>query len=127
MFLIISLSLFLNVKIAWADNVSDNMVTMPGGVFTPFFKEPKDKDIQIKSFLIDKFPVTKNDFNNFLIKFPNYKKNKIIALFVDQRYLQDWTLENLAAEDLKTKYVILNINLLILCKFKKNNVRKKYC
>lgn len=81
-----------------ANSSHGKMITIPAGVFTPFFKEAKDGDVAVKSFLIDPYPVTNAEFNNFLMQNKKLQKDKILKLFVDERYLQHWK-SNLLTED----------------------------
>lgn len=84
-----------------APSLSSKGIQIPEGQFVPFFKEASDKAILVKSFLLDSYPVTNAEFNEFLIQNPQFQKNKIISLFADQRYLQDWKTPLLSAKDLE--------------------------
>lgn len=99
MFPVISLSLVIFFNQTWADAVNNNQVLIPPGKFEPFFKEIKDRDINVNSFFVDKFPVSNNEFNEFLILNSKYMKSKIVSLFADQRYLQQWKSDTLGENE----------------------------
>lgn len=101
MHLVISLCLFLFFQQTRADSDSQGQVLVPSGIFVPFFKEAKDRDIQVNSFYIDKYPVTNKAFNEFLSLKTGYTKSKIISLFADQRYLQHWSADSLSEKENK--------------------------
>lgn len=70
---------------------NSNMVLVKGGKFTPPFTiDKKFKSLTIKSFLIDKYPVTKKDYLDFITENENWKKNQIPTIFSDESYLFDW-------------------------------------
>ena len=75
---------------------TESTVLVPSGLFKPFFKEAKDRDITVNFFYIDKYPVSNKDFNEFLLSNPKYEKSKIISLYADQRYLQHWKSDRLS-------------------------------
>lgn len=116
MHLIISLCLFLFFNQTRADSDFHGQVLVPSGNFVPFFKEAKDRDIQINSFYIDKYPVSNKAFNDFLTLKPVYTKSKIISLFADQRYLQHWNADFLADKDIGLNPVT-NVSWFVAKKF----------
>lgn len=61
---------------------------VPKGKFTPLYGiEKNQKDFEISSFSIDVFPVTAREFNAFLSKNPEWKKENISDLLSDSNYL----------------------------------------
>lgn len=66
-------------------------VLIPGGMFTPFYGLNKNqKSISIKSFRIDKYPVTNKEFLNFVQKYPSWQKENIAEPLADGDYLKHW-------------------------------------
>lgn len=88
-----------------ADNKSSdtpNEVLIKDAIYVSFFKEIQEKpEIKIPAFYIDKYPVTNVQFNEFLKNNPRYKKDTVSKLFVDQRYLKNWSSQLLTEEELK--------------------------
>ena len=101
-----------------AGDITSNMVRIPAGTYTPFFLSPpakienvinlakqnrsdlvnKDKTIElkphervvkIKSFLLDRYPVTFREFSEFVARHPMWSKADIIPLFSDDNYLRN--------------------------------------
>jgi len=75
-----------------------SMVLIPSGSYVPFFitkkKDPKksnDQPVSVKSFLIDKYPVTQKEFLAFLKKNPQWQKSEVKNIFVDSHYLENWS------------------------------------
>lgn len=99
--LVISLGLLLLALQTWAKDLSDDQILVPSGKFVPFFMENKEKDLQIKSFSIDKYPVTNLQFNNFLKINLRYTKSKIPSVLIDQRYLEHWSSDLLTEKEIK--------------------------
>lgn len=61
---------------------------IPQGKFAPLYGIEKNQtDFFIKSFSLDLYPVTVDDFTTFLVKYPQWKKENISALFADKNYL----------------------------------------
>lgn len=81
---------------------SQNEVLINEGVYTSFFKEIQEKpEIKVPAFYIDKYPVTNSQFNEFLKNHPQFQKDKVSKLFIDQRYLNHWSSQLLTDQELK--------------------------
>jgi formylglycine-generating enzyme len=77
--------------------LSSEMVKVPAGVYKPFIKvdaESATKPIPVKSFFLDKYPVTKKDYLDFINKNPKWKKENTPQIFADEGYLDDWKLQS---------------------------------
>ncbi|MDI9347588.1 MAG: formylglycine-generating enzyme family protein [Methylacidiphilales bacterium] len=85
---------------------STTMVQIPEGMYKPFFSSPPasvkntskvaisqsttfptTRSVTIKSFWMDKYPVTRKQFMKFTETSPEWKKDKVSKLFSDQQYL----------------------------------------
>src|SRR3989338_10855279 len=67
------------------------MVKIEGGTLYPFYPpSPKEKEIPVKSFNLDKKPVTNSDFLDFVLKNPAWRRDRIKKIFADDRYLSHW-------------------------------------
>ena len=117
---VISLSLMLVFNLSQAGSINESNVLVPQGLFKPFFKEAKDLDITVKSFYLNKYPVSNIEFHEFLSKNPKYLKSKIISLYADQRYLQHWKTDSLSEVEKKEigQNPVTNVSWF---------VAKKYC
>lgn len=66
------------------------MVLVQEGNFVPLYGATSKKPVLVKSFFIDVYPVTNNEFLNFVKKNPQFSKSKIKGLFADESYLAYW-------------------------------------
>ena len=67
------------------------MVLVPAGCYVPLFRSEKEpKDIAVKSFLLDVFPVTNSDFLEFVRANPKWQRSQVKRLFADEEYLKLW-------------------------------------
>lgn len=68
---------------------SDAWVEVKGGEFTPLYGSQKKK-IKQESFWVQKFPVTNEQFLEFVKKNEDWQKAKAKKIFVDETYLKHW-------------------------------------
>ena len=71
--------------------VPKDMVTIGAGSYVPLYGTTDKKPVNIKSFLLDVYPVTNQQYLEFLKKNPNYRKSKIKRLFANTTYLSEWS------------------------------------
>jgi sulfatase modifying factor 1 len=65
-----------------------NVKIIPEGRFAPMYGIEKDqKDFLVKSFKLDVYPVTVEEFNNFLKSNNEWNKEKILSIYADKSYL----------------------------------------
>ncbi len=84
-------SIFFSLA-SYSNSSESNMVLVKGSKFIPPFTLEKNfKEFKIKSFLIDKYPVTKKEYLNFIKNNPKWQKDKIPSVFADDSYLSDWS------------------------------------
>lgn len=89
----------LCLQMAWSQS-KEMQVKVPSGTFTSFFKETADKEVKIPSFLMDIYPVTNAEFDSFVHKHPEFRKDRIARIFSDQKYLQHWGGNSLSSQEL---------------------------
>lgn len=65
-------------------------VKVPEGVYNPLFKEEGESTFKIKSFKMDKTPVTNKEFYQFVKENPKWSKKNISPIFADSQYLSHW-------------------------------------
>ncbi len=66
------------------------MVKIPQGRYTFFFKKKNFKDVAVKAFYLDRYPVTNKEYLAFVKANPEWAKSKVAKLFADSRYLEYW-------------------------------------
>jgi formylglycine-generating enzyme len=74
------------------------MVKIPGGDFVPFIQESPGKGkvrvatgpLLVPSFRLDAFPVTSDQFLDFVREHPEWRRSQVKPLFADHYYLANW-------------------------------------
>jgi formylglycine-generating enzyme required for sulfatase activity len=78
-------------------SIDNKMVQIPGGSYQPFFvtkkknKEQEKKSVVVKTFWMDKFPVTQKEYLKFLRKNSEWRKSQVKKIFSDLHYLENWS------------------------------------
>ncbi len=71
-------------------NLND-MVPIPSGEYIPLFKYGTlSEKIYVKSFMINKYPITNFDFERFILDNPKWNYFNIDIIFADKNYLSHW-------------------------------------
>ena len=65
------------------------MVEIKGSSYTPLYGRDS-LQVTITDFKIDVYPVTNKQYLDFVIQYPKWKKSKVIKLFADKSYLNNW-------------------------------------
>ena len=74
-----------------AGKATHDMVVIAGGVFRPMFRSTADfQEIGIKPFRLDVLPVTNDQFLQFVLAHPRWRRSTVKRLFADTSYLQNW-------------------------------------
>lgn len=89
---IIRLSLTVFVSLLLQQNVysqTQTMVFIRAGKYAPIYGRDSEK-VNVKSFYMDVYPITNNDFRLFLLSHPQFRKSNIKKIFADGNYLNTW-------------------------------------
>ena len=88
LFCVLCIGMFMFSKCIYADDQSD-MVLIPDGSYTPLFKEKGlAKQIAVKSYYLDRYPVTNRQFLVFTDHHQKWHKDRIKPVFSDVNYLK---------------------------------------
>jgi formylglycine-generating enzyme required for sulfatase activity len=71
-------------------NTPARMVKIPAGYYRPFYKEKGIDSVKIKSFYLDAYPVTNQQFLDFVKQNPKWSRSQAPRLFADSGYLKHW-------------------------------------
>lgn len=74
-------------------SLQSEMIKIPSGKWKPFLKDGSslpNAQVKLNGFYMDEYPVTKQEFYEFTIHHPEWRKGKPSSLFVDAGYLADW-------------------------------------
>lgn len=67
------------------------MARVEGGIYKPFYPpSPKEKEIPVKTFWMDKLLVTNSQFLDFVKKHSEWRRDKIKKIYTDGSYLSKW-------------------------------------
>lgn len=67
------------------------LASIPSGRFAPLFGLDGTKtDLPVQGFRIDRFPVTRRQYQSFLKRHPEWRADRVQRAYADPRYLQDW-------------------------------------
>jgi formylglycine-generating enzyme required for sulfatase activity len=83
----------LRVTYLRADETKTNagMIEIPGGVFKPLFRSVTDApEIKVAPFLLEKYPVTNEEFLEFVKVNSRWRRSAVKRLFADESYLKTW-------------------------------------
>lgn len=80
---------------------NNNMAYVAGGKFLPLYGSVDKKPIPIAPFLMDKTPVTHQEFLAFLIKNPKWQRSKVKKIFAGENYLEKWPSDTNFPEELQ--------------------------
>ena len=68
------------------------MARIPDGAYCPLFRAVTDlKEVPIKSFYLDVFPVRNEEFLEFIRANPHWRRSRVKRLFADENYLKHWS------------------------------------
>ena len=85
------------------------MMEIKGGDFVPLFGVDSNK-VTVKTFYMDKYPVTNEQYKQFLIKNPKWRASKVSALYADKSYLSRWTSDTSYPATLKSNSPVTEIS-----------------
>lgn len=89
--------------------VETPMAFVKGGKYVPLYGK-KNKAVEVKSLLMDVYPVTNADFLNFVIKNKRWQKSKIKRLFADDNYLNNWKSDTILAPEMIPNAPVTNVS-----------------
>ncbi len=79
--------LFIVQTIGYAQ--SEGMVHIQGSRYLPLYGRDLTV-VEVKDFEMDVYPVTNDEYIEFVKKYPKWQKSKALRLFVDNSYLTNW-------------------------------------
>ena len=85
------LRLTICILFLWISNANcqSNMVPIKGGTYTPLYGRDS-LQVTISDFYMDVYPVTNQEFLEFVKTTPKWKKSQVKKLFADGNYLVSW-------------------------------------
>nr|WP_243743967.1 formylglycine-generating enzyme family protein [Tenacibaculum caenipelagi] len=90
-------------------NCQSIMVPIKGGSYIPLYGRDSVR-ITIQDFFMDVYPVTNEEFLEFVKENPKWRKSKVIRLFADKSYLLSWKSDTIIGDKQKLKSPVTNIS-----------------
>lgn len=84
------------------------MVPIDGGTYEPLYGT--GDPVEVKAFAMDKYPVTNAQFLEFVKENEKWRRSKIIKLFADENYLQDWKGDLQLGEQAQPQWPVTNVS-----------------
>ena len=85
------LRLTICILFIWTNSVNcqSKMVEIKGGTYIPLYGRDSLK-VTITDFQMDVYPVTNQDYLEFIKKYPKWKRSQVKKIFADDNYLITW-------------------------------------
>ena len=106
---IFRLTIWMMLSFVINTNSQSNMVSIKGGTYIPLYGRDS-LQVTIQDFDMDVYPVTNQEYLDFVIEYPKWKKSNVIKLFADDSYLIDWTSDTTIGKNQSSKAAITNIS-----------------
>lgn len=90
-------------------NCQSKMVPIKGGSYIPLYGRDS-ATVTIQDFLMDVYPVTNEEFLQFVKENPKWRKSRVIKLFADKSYLINWKNDTEIGEKLNLKSPVTNVS-----------------
>lgn len=85
------------------------MVLVKGGTYTPIYGTDSNQ-VKVNDFYMDEYPVTNEDFQDFVKKNPNWQKSHVKKIFADENYLSNWANDTSLGKNVPTKSPVTMIS-----------------
>ena len=81
---------------------SKDMVLIEGSRYIPLYGRDSTV-VEVKNFSMDIYPVTTEEYELFVEKFPKWRKSNVISLFADASYLSNWKNDLESSDSINSK------------------------
>lgn len=89
----------------------NRMALLPAGVHKPLFRGPDDpKEVPVRAFYLDVFPVTNGEFLDFVRANARWQRSRVKRLFADENYLRHWSGDLEPGESAPTNAPVVNVS-----------------
>jgi formylglycine-generating enzyme required for sulfatase activity len=69
----------------------DGMARVGPGTYRPLYPpSPAESEVLVKAFALDRYPVTNGAFRLFVLAHPEWRRDRVAAVFADDGYLSHW-------------------------------------
>ncbi|APD07634.1 hypothetical protein UJ101_02131 [Flavobacteriaceae bacterium UJ101] len=85
------------------------MVEIEGGSYIPIYGRDSVL-VKVSDFMMDVYPVTNQDFLEFVKENPNWQRSKVKKLFADKSYLKGWKSDTILGVNQLEKSPVTNVS-----------------
>ncbi|MGB0807033.1 MAG: formylglycine-generating enzyme family protein [Salibacteraceae bacterium] len=85
------------------------MNEIKGGTFVPLYGSDSS-EVMVNDFLLDTYPVTNQEFLEFVKSNEKWKRSKVIKLFADGNYLTHWVNDTTLANNMLLNAAVTNVS-----------------
>jgi formylglycine-generating enzyme required for sulfatase activity len=78
------------IPAAKASAAPGGMVTLPAGKYRSLYSTGKTDRVAVASFAMDREPVTRGEFLEFVRRYPEWRRSALKGSAADKGYLRDW-------------------------------------
>src|SRR3989304_6520474 len=103
------LTIFLSLFFGTTANCQSKMVSIKGGKYIPLYGR-ESLQVKISDFYMDVYPVTNQEFLQFVIKNPKWRKSMAKNIFADKNYLVSWKSDTALNSTQSLKAPITNVS-----------------
>jgi formylglycine-generating enzyme len=90
------------------NSVHEKMVLISGGTYSPLYSSGEKKEVG--KFYMDVYPVTNEEYLEFVQANPQWKKSKVKKIFADKSYLRHWKSDDEIGNDNNLNSPVTNIS-----------------
>ena len=90
-------------------NCQSEMVLIKGSTYIPLYGRDS-LPVTINDFQMDVYPVTNEEYLQFVKKYPKWQRSNVKSLFADGNYLSGWKSDTILGENQSLKAPITNVS-----------------
>lgn len=109
----------------WHFKAEVEMMPIDSASYTPLYGRDSAL-VYVQAFLVDKFPVTNEEFREFVTKNPQWRRSRVKKIFADESYLYEWASDTTYAAHMLPNAPVSNISWFAATAYA-NCVGKRLC
>ncbi|MCB0283554.1 MAG: formylglycine-generating enzyme family protein [Calditrichaeota bacterium] len=85
------------------------MKKISGGSFVPLYGSDSSQ-VTVDAFYLDVFPVTNEQFQNFVKEYPKWRRSSVLRIFAEKNYLNSWNNDTTVSENMQKDTPVTNVS-----------------
>lgn len=86
------------------------MVTIPAGSFEPLYGVVGEPPVKVSAFRLDERPVTRGEYQQFVLDNPKWQRDSVSRIFADAGYLRSWKSAHSAGDDATLRQPVTQVS-----------------